>query len=160
VLAQEEAKSEPDKDEGGSTVGVGGGSASDVGATAVATTATTTGSPAPPPPSATLQFIGVNQDGTLTGGTQFLGQLLGDLRILVHWKNLSGSHNQRIVLYIPDGSLYQQISAPFVGTPVETRLPVGGTWITQHALFGAWRVEVFFDLDRTPITSGVFVLTP
>ncbi len=43
---------------------------------------------------------------------------------------------------------------------VETRLPVWGAWITQYSLFGAWRVEVYLDLERMPITSGVFVLSP
>jgi hypothetical protein len=37
---------------------------------------------------------------------------------------------------------------------------VGGTWITEYSLFGAWRVEVYLDRDTMPITTGVFVLTP
>ena len=82
------------------------------------------------------------------------------LRIIVGWQNLSGTHSQRMELYSPDGSLYQQFPAQFAGSPVETRLPVGGSWITQYSLFGAWQVDVFLDRQGLPITSGVFVLDP
>jgi hypothetical protein len=82
------------------------------------------------------------------------------LRILVGWQSLSGTHSQRIEIFSPDGSLYQQFSTQFAGTPVETRLPVTGSWITQNFLFGAWRVDVFLDSDKMPITSGAFLLTP
>lgn len=43
---------------------------------------------------------------------------------------------------------------------METRLPVGGTWITEYYLYGAWRVDVYLDREELPITSEVFVLTP
>ncbi len=41
---------------------------------------------------------------------------------------------------------------------VETRLPVGGTWITEHDLFGTWRVEVYLDTGRRTTTTASFVL--
>ena len=111
-------------------------------------------------PSATVQFVAVNNDGTSSGGTTFSGELTRALRILVGWQNLSGTHDQRLALFSPDGSLYQQFSIQFADTPVETRLPVSGTWVTQSSLFGAWRVDVYLDSEGMPITSGVFVVTP
>lgn len=142
----------------------GGGSVSAENGTAASTTSTaaasTGGSSAAAVPSATLQFVGVNHNGSQTGGTGFSSGLLRDLRMIVAWSNLSGSHTQRLDLFGPDGSLYQGFSAQFSSTPVETRLLVSGTWITEYSLFGAWRVDVYLDGERMPITSGVFVLTP
>ena len=154
VLGQPQVASAPDQADGSGLLGGG----SDGGA--VASGATTGGSAPAPTASASLQFIGVNDNGSSTGGTQFFGGVLRDLRILVGWQNLSGGHTQRLEIFAPDGSLYQRLVTQFTGTPVERRLPVGGTWITQHSLFGAWRVEVFLDSQQMPITSGVFVLTP
>jgi hypothetical protein len=37
---------------------------------------------------------------------------------------------------------------------------VGGTWITEYTLLGAWRVEVYLDGATTPVASGTFVLSP
>ena len=138
----------------------GGGSADSGGAGTAAAAGTTGGGTATTTPSATLQFISVNNDGTSAGGAQFPGNLVRALRILVGWQSLSGTHSQRIEIFSPDGSLYQRYSTQFAGTPVETRLPVTGSWITQYSLFGAWRVEVFLDSEGMPITTGVFVLTP
>ena len=141
---------------------------------------------------ARVHFVGLLHDGRLTGGEEFSGASLRDLLIVVEYRHLSGLHIQRIELYSPDGSLYQQRSTEVTlagdrgdgpkadkkgdkgdkgkgpgsdrrggrGERVEVRLPVGGTWITEHALFGAWRVEVYLDSERLPIASGVFVLTP
>jgi hypothetical protein len=119
------------------------------------------GSSSLPPPSATVQLIGVSHNGGQTGGAEFFGGVLRDLRILVGWTNLSGTHTQHLDLFSPDGSLYQRFSSALSGSStVETRLAVGGTWITEHSLFGAWRVDVFLDREEMPITSGVFVLGP
>lgn len=150
----EQVVADQSEDAGAGPILGGGGEGSDAGVAAAVT------SGAAPAPAATLQFIGVNQNGSQTGGANFSGASLRDLRILVGWQNLSGTHSQRLDFFSPDGSLYQRFATQFAGTPVETRLPVGGTWITQNSLFGAWRVEVFLDGDRTPITSSVFVLTP
>ena len=153
ALGQADVASGSEQTEGGFPIGGGGAD----GGTAVASTS---GSAAPAMPSATLQFIAANNDGTSTGGAEFSGDLVRALRILVAWQNLSGTHSERLEIYSPDGSLYQQFSAQFAGTPVETRLPVSGTWITQSSLFGAWRVDVYLDGGGMPITSGAFVLTP
>ena len=133
------------------------GQASGGGGTPVAST----GASVPPAvPSATLQFIGVSQDGKSTGGTDFSGGVLRYLRILVGWQNLSGSHTQRLQFFAPDGSLYQGFSTQLGSSAPETQLPVGGTWISEFSLWGAWRVEVFLDSGMMPITTGVFVLIP
>ena len=146
----------------GSTASTAGSTASTAGATAstAGSTASTGASVPPAVPSATLQLIGVNQDGSSTGGTDFSSGLLRYLRILVGWQNLSGTHTQRLRLFSPDGSFYQGFSTGVGSSPTETRLLVSGTWITEFSLFGAWRVEVFLDGQQMPITSGVFVLTP
>lgn len=167
VLSEQEVASEPES-VGHTLRAVRAGSGSGSGETGASTASTGAsgqgsgagGSSAPAVPSATLQFVGMNHDGQQTGGAQFSGGLLRDLRILVGWNNLSGSHTLRLKLFSPDGSLYQRRSAQFTGASVETQLPVGGTWITEYSLFGAWGVEVYLDGEATPITSGVFVLTP
>ncbi len=41
-----------------------------------------------------------------------------------------------------------------------TRLPLGGTWITQYSLYGTWRVEVYLDQARTPTVQRTLVLAP
>lgn len=148
-LGQPQVAGDEEKKDGSFPMGGG----ADGGVAAVATGGTAL-------PSATLRFVGVNNDGSQTGGAAFFGSVLRDLRILVGWTNLSGSHTQRLELFTPDGSLYQRLATSFTGTSVEAGLPVGGTWITEHALFGAWRVEVYLDSQQMPITSGVFVLTP
>jgi hypothetical protein len=158
ALAQEEVTDVPQRAD--DSFLAGGGSADSGGGGTAAAAGTTGGGTATAAPSATLQFIAVNNDGTSAGGAQFPGNLVRALRILVGWQSLSGTHSQRIEIFSPDGSLYQQFSTQFAGTPVETRLPVTGSWITQNFLFGAWRVDVFLDSDKMPITSGAFLLTP
>lgn len=141
----------------------GGGVASSEGSTSseAAAAAATAGSGSSASVSATLQFVAVNQNGSETGGTQFSGGVVRDLKILVAWQNLAGSHSQRLDLFAPDGSLYQRLSAQFTGSgTVQALLPVGGSWITQHSLYGAWGVEVFLDSARSPSTNGAFVLNP
>lgn len=156
ALAEPAVASQPEEGENAATV-LGGGTASEGGSTA----APVASSAAPAAPSAAIQFVAVNHNGSQTGGTQFSGGVVRDLSILVGWQNASGSHTQRLELFAPDGALYQRLSTQFAGSgSLETRLPVGGTWITQHSLFGAWRVEVFLDGGGSPITSGVFVLGP
>ena len=169
AVAQQDVVTQSQEPAGSASLGGGGAAGSsqsasgqDSGSTAstAGSTASTGGSAPPSVPSATLQLIGVNQDGRSTGGTDFSGGLLRYLRILVGWQNLSGTHTQRLRLFAPDGSLYQGFSTQLGSSPTETQLPVGGTWISEFSLWGAWRVEVFLDSQQMPITSGVFVLTP
>jgi len=114
-------------------------------------------------PSAQLRISGLHHNGVLQELTQFVTANLRDLHFDVDYSQVSGSHRQRIELFSPDGTLYQrrfrdvEITA---GQPVNTRVPVGGTWITEHALFGNWRVAVYLDASQTPIASGAFILSP
>src|SRR2546425_6993412 len=43
--------------------------------------------------------------------------------------------------------------------PVQTLLPVNGTWITRYGLYGAWCVEVFFDQSESPVASSRLVIS-
>ena len=113
---------------------------------------------------AAVEFVGVMQDLTLLKRNDFVADLVRQLKIIVYWK-VSGTHAQRLELFTPQGVLYRRIATDFTGTsvtgagtPVETVLPVGGSWITEHALFGGWRVDVF--LDSQPATTASFVLNP
>ncbi len=120
-------------------------------------------SPGGGPVAATVQFVGLGQDGGVSPGAAFSGQALRDLLVDVTWNLPGGSHVQRLELYSPDGALYQRLSAPLdnpgTATTLETRLPVGGTWITEHSLFGAWRVLVFLDDGATPVATAGFGLS-
>jgi hypothetical protein len=112
-----------------------------------------------------IQFDGLLHTGkSLPGGAQFSAAALRDLLITVVYQNLAlGPHTQRLHLYAPDGALYQQFSTAFVVegsvSRPETRLLVGGTWITQHSLYGTWRVEVYLDQARTPAAYRALVLS-
>jgi hypothetical protein len=115
---------------------------------------------------AIVEITGVMQDEQLLQREEFLANLVRELKITVWW-NVPGTQIQRLELYTPNGSLYRQFTAQFDGdagraqgsrTAVETQLPVGGTWITEYSLFGAWRVDVYLSGQRTPVTSASFIL--
>ncbi len=115
-------------------------------------------------PLATVEFIAVMQDMTLQQREDFLAPAVRELKIVVWW-NVAGTQTQRLEIFSPDGALYRRLSVGFDGTAaapgktsVETRLPVGGTWITEYSLFGAWRVDVYLGNQPTPITSAYFAL--
>ena len=122
-----------------------------------------------------VHFVGLLGTGKEDPGREFSARRVGDLLILVEYRSLSpGPHTQRLKLFLPDGALYQQFTSEFqVGSAqpardkghqqlgwerVTTRLPVAGTWITEHALYGDWRFEVYLDQARQPTTHGTFVL--
>jgi hypothetical protein len=114
-------------------------------------------------PSARLRISGLHHDGVIKQQTQFASGDLRDLHLDVDYLQVSGPHRQRIELFAPDGSLYQRRFRDVTiaeGQPVNTRVPVGGTWITEHSLFGNWRVAVYLDTSQTPIASGAFALNP
>jgi Type II secretion system protein C len=114
-------------------------------------------------PSAQLRISGFPHDGVLKQQTQFAAADLRDLHLDVDYVQVSGAHRQRIELFAPDGTLYQRRFRDVTvteGQPVNTRVPVGGTWITDHSLFGSWRVVVYLDTSQTPIASGAFALNP
>jgi hypothetical protein len=136
-----------------------------------------------------LAFEGLLPSGqALLGGDHFSAKALRDLLVLVEYRALTpGPHTQRLLLYLPEGALYQQFTTAFESgeaakgqapalpasgrapqahheelgmEQVTTRLPVGGTWITQYGLYGTWRVEVYLDQARTPAAQRTFVLEP
>jgi len=114
-------------------------------------------------------LVGLGHDGKwLPGGWAFSAQTLRDLLIGLEYRDLAaGAHTQRLKLFAPDGALYQQVTTEFTAgngrahgwLRVETRLPVGGTWITEHSLYGTWRLEVFLDAAPTPTLSHTFTLS-
>jgi hypothetical protein len=131
---------------------------------AVASAAPGTASEVP----ALVQFIGLTQDQQLLERNDFEAQVLREVKINVWW-NVGGTHTQRLELFAPDGSLYRRLSVSFDANAlprtqgrvlVQTLLPVGGTWITEYSLFGAWRVDVYLGSQSTPVTTASFVLNP
>lgn len=114
-------------------------------------------------PSAQLRISGLHHDGAVKVQSQFTANDLRDLHLDVDYAQVSGSHRQRLELYGPDGMLYQRRFLDMsvtAGQPIQTRIPVGGTWITDHSLFGNWRVLVYLDSSQTPIATGAFALNP
>jgi hypothetical protein len=111
-----------------------------------------------------VSLVGLLHSGRQDSGWRFSGQTLRDLVIVVEYRDLpAGAHTQRLKLYAPDGALYQQFTTEFEATGqsrrgarwerVETRLLVGGTWITEHGLYGPWRFEVYVDQGQVPTTK-------
>jgi hypothetical protein len=109
--------------------------------------------------TADVSFTGLHHDGTQRRGAQFSSAVLRDLLIEVSYQGLRGSRQQRIEIYAPDGALYQRISGP-AASLTQTRLPVGGTWITAHGLLGTWTTKIFVDGQAAPAGLGTFRLTP
>jgi hypothetical protein len=106
------------------------------------------------------------QDQQLLERNDFWAPSVRELKINVWW-NVAGTQTQRLELFAPDGSLYRRFSTAFDAnaatsgnTVVETRLPVGGTWITEYSLYGAWRVDVYLAGQPTLVTSASFILNP
>jgi hypothetical protein len=110
----------------------------------------------------TVRVIGVMNSGAKVEETSYSLRRLRDLRITAYW-NVPGTHVQRLEIRAPDGSLYQRLTKTFTktspNTPVLTVLPVGGTWITEYSLVGDWRIDVYLDAGRTPLTSYTLTLT-
>ena len=109
--------------------------------------------------SAALTLTGHLHNGSSQQGDQFSATSLRDLLIATTYSNVAGAHRQRLELYAPDGSLYQKLSGA-VAPSTQALIPVGGTWITEHSLFGGWRVDVYVDRETTPIASQAFTLLP
>jgi hypothetical protein len=142
---------------GGSDGGAGGGPAMGIagqtGGPAVGTSGTQGGM------SVTMTVTGHLHNGSSLQAAEFSATTLRDLLVAMTYSNVSGSHRQRLEFYAPDGSLYQRLSGA-VAPSTQTLLPVGGTWITQHALLGGWRVDLYLDRETSPIASHGFTLTP
>lgn len=118
-------------------------------------------------------------------GRDFWIEEVRDVYVCVVWRGLAGTYVQRLTFVSPNGHVYQTLTVPFStpGTPappesvevegqrhgvarsgkdgagktlVLARLPVAGTFITQHTLVGLWTVEVF--LSDQPVGQGHFIL--
>jgi hypothetical protein len=109
--------------------------------------------------SAALTLTGRLHDGRSQQADEFSTTSLRDLLISLTYTNAGDLHQQRVELYAPDGSLYQRLTGA-MAPRTQTLVPVGGTWITEHSLFGGWRVDVFVDRETSPIVSQAFTLTP
>ncbi|MEW6323780.1 MAG: hypothetical protein AB1515_00175 [Nitrospirota bacterium] len=124
---------------------------------------------------------------TLTVNTSFSISTVRDVYVYTYWENLFGEHDLIILVYSPDGQLYQKRVVPIsIGqlssstrqvpgvenvvdvqrtTPLgryevsTVQLPIAGTWITEHRLLGTWRVDVLLDKASAPVTSGTFIIT-
>jgi hypothetical protein len=120
-----------------------------------------------------VHLVGLLHTGKEDPGRQFSARNVRDLLIAVEYRDLTpGRHTQRLKLFAPDGALYQQLTTAVATNPpargkglrgpgwerVTTRLPVGGTWITEHGLYGTWRLEVYMDTGRDAATTTTFVL--
>jgi hypothetical protein len=145
----------------------GAGLAGTLGATTPATfsaaaAGTVTGGASP---LAIVEFVGLMQDETLLKRDDFPAELVRQLKITVWW-NATGRHSQRLELFTPDGVFYRRFASDFTATgganrtPVDTLLAVGGSWITEYSLFGAWRADVYLDGQPQPTTTAAFVLNP
>ena len=106
------------------------------------------------------------QDQQLLQRDDFWAQTVREVNINVWW-NVAGTQTQRLELFAPDGTLYRRFTIAFDADAlprtqgrvlVQTPLPVGGTWITEYSLFGAWRVDVYLGGQPKPITSASFLL--
>jgi hypothetical protein len=120
---------------------------------------------------ARVSFLGILNNGRNRVGETFPGHGLRELRVVVNWKEIDHVHQQRLELYSPDGSLYQQLTTAFTGVrpaprqaahhpgvTVTTRIPVAGTSIVDSSLFGEWCAEVFLDDEAAPIARHRFFL--
>ena len=136
---------------------LGGGDGADTAGTPPATPVATA---AEASTSASLSLVGLLHDGLTRTGSEFQFTSLRDLRIVVDWANLPGAANvQRLEVLGPDGKLYQKFTTSIASVRTETQMPVGGTWITQHELAGAWRVQVYLNRDSSPVATRGFRLS-
>lgn len=114
---------------------------------------------------ARVELVGVSMSGGAMHRDDFSVVTLRHLRIRVWW-NVAGGEVQHLELVSPDGAIYQRLEAPLEArgrsrqSVVETVVPVAGTWMTQHSLFGLWTVNVYLDNDQAPIASASFSLNP
>ena len=112
--------------------------------------------------SAEVTFVALMQNGRERRGSHFTADRVRVLKIEVEWLTLVGAHTQQLELITPDGSVYQRFTAQVESVTgratVATRLPVAGSWITQHSLEGDWTVKVYLDEAVTPVTTATFTL--
>jgi hypothetical protein len=104
----------------------------------------------------------------------FSAAAVKDLRIEVVLTEKAATRPVQVKLYNPRGRLYLILDAVADASGMKAKgrskrgerlfvalLPVAGTQITAHALYGTWRAEVYLDGGETPCTRPAeFVLSP
>jgi hypothetical protein len=131
----------------------------------------------------------VKQLPSQTGSTFSVSETR-DLYFHSVWANLAGGHRELRRFYAPSGSLYYEKLLPFstlLDAPVPFKevvliphskqiaalspdeagqlllsdaFPLAGTWISDRALVGTWRIEVYLDAATQPNGTLNFELTP
>lgn len=123
------------------------------------------GSPPAPPavPSANISFCDL---AACSPGTTFSVSTARTLRISVNWTNIKpGTYHQMISITMPDGSLYQSMSANFevlegsTTAQLTDKLNIVGTPIRSRELTGDWKVDIRLD-DGTVIEPVTLRLNP
>jgi hypothetical protein len=111
---------------------------------------------------AQLHVKAVMTDNKTKGGSSFDVRDVKRLLISTKWTPpVWSSHTQRLKLYTPGGSFYQQFLAQIGGDKdVQTQVLVAGTWITEFSLYGTWCAQVFLDDEEAPAGEETFVLAP
>lgn len=129
----------------------------------------------PPPASSTLSgsfsaavfFCTTADPQCRSSVSSFETGKMRDLFVFVAWSGVQGQQEQALEFILPDSNLYQRRALTFdtaalpksQGQPVALDvLPVAGTFISQRALYGTWKVRVF--LGGQYVTESPFTLTP
>jgi len=110
---------------------------------------------------AKLDVKAVMTDNKMKGGARFDADDVKRLVIFTKWTpSVWSSHTQRVKLFTPGGSLYQQFTATISGDEKDVQTPVlvAGTWITEFSLYGRWCAQVFLDDQEVPAGEETFVL--
>lgn len=111
---------------------------------------------------AKLNVKAVMTDNRMKGGSSFDAGDVKRLVIFTKWTpHVWSSHTQRVKLFTPGGSLYQQFTAMIGGEEKDVQTPVlvAGTWITEFSLYGTWCAQVFLDDEEVPSGEDTFVLS-
>ena len=87
-----------------------------------------------------------------------------DLRFRTALSPAAADHSVRFRLYTPSGHLYQELGgqpATDSKLDVEARLPVAGTDVVNHSLYGTWTVSAHVDGATRPCSRvRAFSLKP
>jgi hypothetical protein len=133
--------------------------------------APTASSPADSGPVREVFFASREEAACESGQREFVMDDLRSLHVCVAWTGLSGTYSSQLTFLSPDGHAYQTLTlafatpdAPTTGATMDVggrqyaikragsgaqgealvvaRLPVAGTYITQHNLAGGWTVRI------------------
>jgi hypothetical protein len=131
----------------------------------------------PAPPTGQCAAVVVSSAQAPRGRTTFSARQILDVEFTASLrKKLTGNHVLSLKVYTPKGHLYQELSVPFyAGSPdggtakrasarlpkLATRMPVGGTSITNASLYGKWKVVPHIDGNvRSCSAATTFSIKP